>query len=167
MKKTTKAVVAGSVLAGLLGVGAALLSEDTVAEWEGEVLRPYQDLGGVWTVCYGDTNEIDLTREYTHAECLDSLRDELVKHTRVVLTCTPEVADLSDGEKAAYVSLAYNIGVGNYCRSTVARKLRAGDREGACNAVTMWDKVGGKQSNGLVRRRSGEREMCLAGVRGQ
>jgi lysozyme len=166
MKKATgiKAAVAGGTLAALLGVGAAMLSEGTVAEWEGEVRRPYQDVGGIWTVCYGDTNDIDITREYTHVECLDSLRDELVKHAKGVLACTPEVAYLSDGEKAARVSLAYNIGVGNYCASTVARLTRSGDREGACKAITMWDKVKGKPQKGLTRRRAAESEMCLAGA---
>jgi lysozyme len=167
MKKNMKAAVAGGTLIALLGVGAAMLSQDTVAEWEGEVRQPYQDIGGIWTVCYGDTNDIDLTREYTHQECLNSLQDELVKHARGVLACTPEVADLSDGEKASRVSLAYNIGVGAYCASTVARLTRAGDREGACKAVLMWDKAGGKAVKGLTRRRTSESEMCLAGARGQ
>jgi lysozyme len=166
MKNKTKAIIAGSALTALLGVGAAVLVTEKVGDFEGEVFTPYLDIAGIWTVCYGDTNDIDITRDYTHEECVESLQDELAKHAKSVLLCTPQIVDLSDGEKAAHVSLAYNIGTGAYCGSTAARLVRSGDREGACKAISMWDRSRGKREPGLVRRRAAERKMCLAGLQG-
>lgn len=62
-------------------------------------------------------------------------------------------------QKAALTSLAYNIGLGALGGSTVLRRHRAGDFEGAANAFGMWSKAGGKTMAGLVRRRAAEAEL--------
>jgi len=64
----------------------------------------------------------------------------------------------------AFVDIAYNIGVSGFCGSSMARRTNAGDMVGACNALLMWDKVGGKEVRGLTRRRQAERELCLKGL---
>jgi lysozyme len=62
---------------------------------------------------------------------------------------------------AASVSLAYNIGTAGFCRSTAAKRFRAGDVRGGCNAFLVWNKAGGRVVAGLARRRSAERSICL------
>ena len=64
----------------------------------------------------------------------------------------------------AMTSLAFNIGVGAFGKSSVLRKFNAGDKQGAANAFLMWNKAGGKVLAGLTRRREGERALFLGDV---
>lgn len=59
----------------------------------------------------------------------------------------------------AMTSLAYNIGLAGFGKSTVLRRHNAGDFAGAADAFGMWVKQAGKTLNGLVRRRVAEAAM--------
>jgi len=76
----------------------------------------------------------------------------------------PPLARLTDGQKVAFVDVAYNIGVSGFCGSSMARRTNARDMVGACNSLLMWNKVGGKEVRGLTRRRLAKRELCLKGL---
>lgn len=67
---------------------------------------------------------------------------------------------------------AYNVGTGAICGSTAARRARAGNHAGACQALTWFNKAGGKRIRGLVLRREygdaariGEYELCMTGLK--
>ena len=62
----------------------------------------------------------------------------------------------------AMVSLAYNIGLGGFQRSSVLRHHRAGNKLRAAASFLMWVKAARKTLPGLVRRRNAERRMYLA-----
>lgn len=66
-------------------------------------------------------------------------------------------------QKAAMTSLAYNIGIGAFSRSTVLKRHRAGDYAGAAAAFGMWNKAGGRVMKGLVRRREAEAKLYRGG----
>lgn len=152
-KASLAKVVGGSAIA------ASLIA--TVAHFEGKSNTPYRDIVGVYTVCYGETNV--QMRRYTDAECQDMLAESLTNYAGPVLAINPELRGHGNQIVAAS-SLAYNIGVPNYRRSTVAKKFRAGDWRGACNAFLSWSYAGGKQVQGLLRRRKAERAICLKGL---
>lgn len=157
-KKLLAAILGGSVL-------AASLTMETVSLHEGEVLTTYYDPVGVATVCYGDTSP-DMAipgAAYSHEQCLESLLDQLIAHAGPIVETIPTVTE-SPHMTAAFVSLGYNIGVGAFNKSTVVRRFKAKDYEGACNAIPMWNKAGGKVLKGLVNRREHERQLCLRGV---
>ena len=59
----------------------------------------------------------------------------------------------------ALVSLAFNIGAGGFRRSTVVKRINAGDFRGAADAILMWDKP-----SILIPRRRRERELFLNGT---
>ncbi len=67
-------------------------------------------------------------------------------------------------EYDSLVQFAYNIGSDALCKSTLMRKLNAGDYEGACNEMTKWVYAGGRKVQGLVNRREAERKLCLGGT---
>ena len=67
---------------------------------------------------------------------------------------------LTDGQKAAFLSFAFNVGNGAFCSSTLVRKANTGDMPGACSELSKWVYAGGKQLPGLVKRRAAERAMC-------
>jgi GH24 family phage-related lysozyme (muramidase) len=56
----------------------------------------------------------------------------------------------------ALVSFCYNCGEGNLAKSTLLKKVNAGDFEGAALEFHKWNKGGGKVLPGLVRRRASE-----------
>jgi lysozyme len=70
---------------------------------------------------------------------------------------------LSDEQKAALISFAYNVGQTALKGSTLLKKLNAGDIEGAANEFPRWNKAAGKVMNGLTKRREGERALFLLG----
>jgi lysozyme len=64
-------------------------------------------------------------------------------------------------EYDAFLSLAYNIGPGAFCGSTLVRRLNAGDYAGACAEILRWDRFRGEPLRGLTLRRQAENRQCL------
>lgn len=150
-------------LAAIVGCAAAACLYVLTPAQEGRVLKTYRDVGAVLTYCDGATENAIWGKTYTPAECNAQLDRDLARHAEGVMACTH--APLTDGQKAAYVDFAYNVGVAAYCGSTVARKANAGDRIGSCNALMAWNRAGGKVWPGLTKRRAVEREICLKGLK--
>jgi lysozyme len=148
-------VAGGSVMA------VVLLATPMVASWEGLRQDPYKDIAGVWTVCYGETANVQ-QRRYSVGECQTMLNASLLKHATPILGCLPPATPLE--VKAAFVSFGYNVGVNAACGSKAAQKARAADFRGACNSLMNWVYVGKRRVQGLVNRRAAERDLCLKGV---
>ena len=140
--------------AGWLAIAIA-----AVGAYEGLSLKAYPDIVGVPTICYGETKNVKLGQTATKEYCDSQLSARLIEFNQGVESCITR--PLRDNERVAFVSLAYNIGVGAFCQSTVVRRFNAGDKAGACDAILMWNRAGGKVVQGLVNRRVKEREMCL------
>jgi lysozyme len=68
---------------------------------------------------------------------------------------------LTDYQEAAFTSLVYNIGVGNWRNSTALKLLNSKQYEAACRQLPRWNKAGGKVYRGLTNRRLQELEVCL------
>lgn len=148
-------------LPALVGVSAAAAMIATVAAWEGKSNVPYRDVVGVLTVCYGETQMP--MRRYSDAECRAMLSDRLADYAGPVLERNPELRG-HDSQLVAASSLAYNIGVANYRRSSVARLFSAGRWKEACDAFLKWNRAGGREVRGLTNRRKAERAICLKGL---
>lgn len=146
-------------LAAIVGAIAAVALLALTPKFEGTVLKTYADIGGVLSYCTGATENAAWGKTYTPEQCRAQLDRDLERHATGVMACVR--APLTDGQKVAFVDAAYNIGVSAFCGSSMARKANAGDMAGACNALLMWDKVGGKAVAGLTRRRQAEREICI------
>jgi len=167
-KKAPRKVLAGVALAALLGGGAAQLTVDKVAEYEGYVPEAYQCPAGVWTKCFGDTTNVTPGATYTFEECVESINAHILELARPVALCVPGLMDRPDKVKAAAVSMAYNIGPGAFCKSSVAQAFRAGEYETGCKRIAeIYRTAGGKEQPGLVVRRKDESAMCLEGLRGE
>ena len=140
--------------AGWLAIATAV-----VAAYEGISLTAYPDIVGVPTICYGETKNVKLGQKATKEECDEKLSARLVEFNHGVESCVTRT--MRDNERVAFVSLSYNIGTAAFCKSTVVRRFNAGDKVGACDAILMWNKAGGKVVQGLTNRRAKEREICL------
>lgn len=150
-------------LAAIVGAAAtAALLLFTPAQ-EGRVLTTYRDIGGVLTYCDGATENAQRGKTYTPAECNAQLDRDLERHAAGIAKCV-SMDRLTDGQRVAFVDAAFNIGVPAFCGSSMARKANAHDLVGACNALLLWNKVGGREVAGLSRRRERERELCMRGL---
>ena len=168
VRKPPKKVAAGLALVALLGFGAAQLTAQKVADYEGYVPEAYQCPAGVWTKCFGSTQGVTPGETYTFEECVQSLNEHLVEMAEPVALCVPSLLEQPDTVKAAAVSMAYNIGPKAFCASSVARYFNAGDYERGCRRIAqIYTTAGGKELPGLVRRRAEESAMCLEGLRGE
>lgn len=155
------------ILGGTLGGGAFValalaIATPTVERWEGTRIAPYRDIVGIWTVCTGETRVA--MRRYTPAECDAMLRRALESdYAPAVLAAVPALRNRPH-QLAASISLSYNIGKAAFARSTVARRFKAGDWRGGCEAFLMWNRAGGRVVPGLTLRRQAERALCLTGL---
>lgn len=156
-------------LVALVGSVAATMLLTSVPKEEGTEYKAYRDIANVWTICTGDTHDVHAGMIETPEGCRQRTEAQLVIHARGVIHCTPRLSESGrDYQLAAATSLAYNIGVGGYCKSSIDRKFDAGDMIGGCNAFLAWDKarVNGqiRVVQGLHSRRIRERAICLKGL---
>lgn len=87
------------------------------------------------------------------------LQNDASAFARAVQRCAP--VPMHQHEFDAFTSLAYNVGEGAFCRSTLVRKLAAGDYAGACREILKWDKFQGQPLRGLTLRRQKEYQLCI------
>lgn len=137
-----------------------------IGRHEGLRLSAYRDAAGVWTIGYGHTAAAGppvpaagLTITAGEAETI--LARDLVRFEAAVARLV--TVPLSQGEFDALVSFAFNVGDGALARSTLLRKLNAGDPAGAAAEFGRWNKAGGRVLAGLTRRRAEERAMFERG----
>lgn len=151
-------------LGAIAGSGVALSAAVAfVGGWEGLRTSAYQDVVGVWTVCYGETKGVTPEDRYSRAECDAMLAREILAYEAALDRCLR--AEVPLGMKIALVSWTYNVGARAACASTLVRKANAGDLVGACHELSRWNRAGGRVWRGLTNRRISERQMCLAGLR--
>jgi len=135
---------------------------ELIKHFEGLQLSAYLCPAGVPTIGYGHTKSVRIGQRINKDEA-DALLQKDVKEFQGAIAnwAANNGVSLNENEFAALVSLAFNIGIGAFAGSTVANKLKAGDRAAASNAFLMWDKDDGKVLAGLSRRRANERDLFL------
>lgn len=136
---------------------------DLIREFEGFSAVAYLCPAGVWTIGYGFTSGVregdTITREQADAR----LEAEVAHFANGVAAALTRPAN--ENQLAAMTSLAFNIGIGAFQRSTVLRAHNRGDEEAAARAFSLWNKAGGKVLRGLTRRRASEAALYLEPVR--
>jgi len=143
------------------------VAEPLVAKWEGKRNEAYPDIVGVWTICYGHTRDVRPGDVMNDAQCNALLRAELLEYREGLhryFVAQTIASRLTPERDAAYTSTAYNVGIAGMGKSTATRRLNAGDIAGGCDALTWWNKAGGRVVRGLVRRRADEFRLCMVGV---
>ncbi|GLK85705.1 glycoside hydrolase family protein [Ancylobacter defluvii] len=149
--------------AGVL-TAVGVLAVGLVGGWEGLKLASYRDIVGVWTVCYGETRGVTSGMRFTKEQCDAKLVDGLEEFETGMRACLNNPDAIPAKPYVAFLSLAYNVGVGTFCKSSIATKANRGDLLGACKAIPLYNKAGGKIVQGLVNRRADEQALCLSGI---
>lgn len=123
-------------------------------------MQAYQDSVGIWTIGYGHTGPDVFEGVTISQEQADRLLAvDLERFARTVEFAV--TVPVGQHEFDALVSLTFNIGGGAFRKSTLLKKLNAGDRAGAAAQFARWNKAGGKTLAGLTRRRAAEAKLFL------
>lgn len=130
-----------------------------IKSFEGCKLIAYQDIVKVWTIGYGNTDNVRAGMTITQEQADALLTSKLISFERGVENLVK--VPLTDNEFSALVSFAYNLGLGSLERSHLLAKLNANDVTGAADEFLKWNRAGGVVVDGLARRRAAERELFL------
>lgn len=124
--------------------------------------------GDVPTIGFGTTTGVKLGDTTTPPQALARALKDVQQFEGALKNCV--TVPLAQHEYDAYVSFSYNVGSRAFCRSTLVKKLNAGDYAGVCAELPRWRFFQGKdcalQENrrlcgGLVKRREAEYRQCI------
>ena len=128
-----------------------------IKEFEGLRLKAYKCLGGVWTIGYGHTAGVKPGMVITEAQAEEYLKEDLFSCENAV---NNQKLSINQNQFDALVSLIYNIGIGNFQKSTLLRKARINANDNSImDEFLRWVYSKGRVLPGLQRRRL--REMKL------
>lgn len=134
---------------------------DYITEEEGFRNKAYKDSKGLPTIGVGHLIKSDeqhlLNATLTDEQVKELLRSDLKWCSEAVESSVK--VPLTQKQFDALYSLCFNIGETNFKKSTVVRRLNAGDYKGAADAILMWNKPAV-----LEKRRKRERDLFLADV---
>lgn len=142
-----------------------LAGVEEIATSEGLRLKAYKCISGQWTIAWGETDGVKpgdrCSKEQADRWLCEDLTDR-VKEIRALCKVEP-----GENELAAMTSLAYNIGLAAFAKSTVLKRHNAGDHQAAARAFGLWNKFTNpvtrqlEVSNGLTARRQREAGLYL------
>lgn len=144
----------------LTGTAAAsiAIATATIASWEGLETKPYFDVAGIQTVCYGETNVP--MKEYTEEQCRTMLANRVPEYYEAAMK-NVEV-DIPITMAAAVTSFTYNVGPDAFKKSTMLKKINKKDLWGACDELDRWVYAARMWVRGLANRREAEKRLCVA-----
>lgn len=133
-----------------------------IAEFEGIVLKPYNDAAGHATIGVGHLLHRGAVTDLDRRAFLGFDREDAMKLlARDVRAAEAAVnryvrVPINQHRFDALVSLTFNIGAGALLGSTLLAKLNQGDYPGVPAQFMRWTRAGGRELAGLVRRRKAE-----------
>jgi len=133
---------------------------DLIKQCEGCRLEAYQDAVGIWSIGYGDTEDVHSGMKITQEQADFRLTRRLAVIASLI---KPYIrVELNQNQFDACVCLAYNIGPNAFKYSTLLKYLNVGQFQQAAEEFGRWNKAGGKVLPGLVNRRKLEEELFLS-----
>jgi lysozyme len=150
--------VKARIVIGALTLSASALVGIAVHEgYRGEAYRPVP--GDVPTIGFGTTDGVKPGDRIEPVQALVRKLQDVQRFEGALRQCVR--VPLHQHEYDAFLSLAYNIGPGAFCGSTLVRRLNAGDYAEACAEILRWDRFRGEPLRGLTLRRQQENRLCL------
>lgn len=135
-----------------------------IKRFEGFRTKAYQDSVGIWTIGYG-TTKVDgrpvaegdtCTKEQAEAYLLADMKTiaeaPIKRNTRSLI---------SQSMYDALVCFTYNVGPGNFAKSTLLKDLNSSKYLDAAAGFLQWNKAGGVELAGLTKRRVAEKDLFL------
>lgn len=162
-----KKIYIGLAILIILLFGKKVSALNIIKKFEGLELTSYPDTGGIWTIGYGTTINKDTGQAIKPGDKIDLstaerwLKIDVAEREKYIMPLIK--VPVTQNQKAAIISLAYNIGTGAFSKSTLLRLLNQGaDKKLVANQFLVWNKVKGVEVKGLTNRRKLERELFLS-----
>uniref|UniRef100_UPI001F1926C5 lysozyme n=1 Tax=Escherichia coli TaxID=562 RepID=UPI001F1926C5 len=117
---------------------------DLIKQFEGYSSKAYPDPatgGAPWTIGYGTTKGVKPGMIITAEQAEKMLRDDVAKFESGVSSLV--TSPTTQGQFDAMVSLAYNIGLGNFGKSTLLKKHNARCYTCAADQFRVWNRANG------------------------
>jgi lysozyme len=128
-----------------------------IKRFEGLSLKAYRCSAGVLTIGWGTTRGVKPGQVISEAEAEAMLRADVARFAQGVSERLQ--VPVTQGQFDGLVSLAYNIGLAAFGKSTLLRLLNQSKYAEAAAQFPRWNKGGGKVLPGLVKRRAAERAL--------
>lgn len=132
-----------------------------IEAFEGRYLKAYKDSVGVLTIGYGHTSAAGWPQVSDGMTITAQQADSILATDLAAVEGQVEryiKVPLNQAQFDALVSFTFNLGPGNLSKSSLARRLNAGDYA-ISNEFAKWNRAGGNVLNGLTRRRRAEAAM--------
>ena len=125
-----------------------------IKEFEGLRLKAYKCPGGVWTIGYGHTTGVKPGMVISEEQAEHFLKEDLLIFENAV---NNQNLSINQNQFDALVSLIYNIGIGNFKKSTLLLKVRIDPGDNSImDEFLRWVYSKGRVLPGLQRRRLAE-----------
>lgn len=137
--------------------------KDLIKRFEGCKLKAYKCPAGLWTISWGLTfypdgtkvKEGDVITQQQAEDYFNAIVDDFAKKVDALIK-----SNVTDNNFSALVSFAYNVGMGNFQRSTLLRKVNANPKDPSIRAeFNKWVRANNVVLKGLVRRREAEAKL--------
>lgn len=132
---------------------------ELIKKYEGCRLSSYKCPAGVWTIGYGHTKGVREGMNITLKEANIFLQNDLKIHEKNVEKLVK--VSLNQNQFDALVSFEFNVGISNFQKSTLLKKLNKNDFIGASGEFEKWIYANHKPLLGLAKRRKAEKELFL------
>ena len=130
---------------------------DLIKKHEGFRSKAYRCSANVLTIGFGHTLNVKSTDVITLDEAEYFLRQDVEFAEKEV---NRHNLNINQNQFDALVSFVFNLGVGNFARSTLLRKIKSNPNDpNIRKEFERWIYAGGKVLIGLVRRRKEEAEL--------
>ena len=127
---------------------------------EGLRLKAYRCPAGVWTIGYGHTRDVTEGSVITKDKATVFLKSDLKSAENIVNVA---LSGINQNQFDALVSFVFNVGSGNFLKSTLLKKIKAKPTDAAIREEFMkWILAGGKVLPGLEKRRKDEADIFFS-----
>ena len=134
---------------------------DLIKRHEGLKLKAYICPAGIPTIGYGHTRTAQIGGTITEQQAEELLKQD-VSYAEVGVY--RQLPNLKQNQFDALVSFVFNVGYGNFQKSTLLKRIKEG---AACSEIkyqfSRWNKGGGKVLAGLTKRREDESNLYCNG----
>lgn len=135
---------------------------ELIQRHEGLRLQAYKCPADVWTIGYGHTRTAKQGLVITPLQAQELLKEDLLTAENAVNNLHLNVNQV---QYDALVSFVFNLGSGNFQRSTLLKKIKANANDPAISSeFAKWIRGGGRVLPGLVKRRREEAELYFSNM---
>ena len=127
-----------------------------IKKFEGCSLKAYKCPAGVYTIGYGHINNVKQGDNITQLQAETLLMFDLQIFEKEINNLN---LNLTQNQFDAIISFVFNIGIGNFKKSTMLKFLKAGHYPLAAGQFDRWVYQGKQKLSGLVKRRKAEKEL--------